>query len=123
MRAPSTACWQRGFDPNTPDEKGQVGLYLALREGSLKVAEVLLQHPQLKVDAANAAGETPLMMAALRGNVEWTQRLLGPRRAAQPRGLDAAALRRQRPRAQGAWPCCSTAAPRSRRRRPTAPRR
>jgi ankyrin repeat protein len=67
---------QRGFDPNSPDEKGQVGLYLALREGSLKVAEVLLQHPQLKVDATNAADETPLMMAALRGNLEWTQRLL-----------------------------------------------
>ena len=65
-----------GFDPNTPDEKGQVGLYLALREGSLKVAEVLLRHPRLNVDATNAAGETPLMMAALRGNLEWTRRLL-----------------------------------------------
>ena len=65
-----------GFDPNTPDEKGQVGLYLALREGSLKVAEVLLRHPRLNVDATNAAGETPLMMAALRGNLDWTRRLL-----------------------------------------------
>ena len=70
------ALLQRGFDPNSPDEKGQVGLYLALREGSLKVAEVLVQHPQLKVDATNAADETPVMMAALRGNVEWTLRLL-----------------------------------------------
>jgi len=65
-----------GFDPNTPDDKGQVGLFLALREGSIKVAEVLLRHPRLKLDATNAAGETPLMMAALRGNLEWTQRLL-----------------------------------------------
>lgn len=67
---------ERGFDPNAADEKGQVGLYLALREGSLQVAETLLKHPDLKVDAVNAANETPVMMAALRGNLEWTQRLL-----------------------------------------------
>jgi ankyrin repeat protein len=67
---------ERGFDPNAADEKGQVGLYLALREGSLQVAEALLKHPGLKVDAVNAADETPVMMAALRGNLEWTQRLL-----------------------------------------------
>jgi len=70
------ALLQRGFDPNSPDEKGQVALFLALREGSLKVADTLLQHPQLKVDATNAADETPVMMAALRGNLEWTLRLL-----------------------------------------------
>jgi len=67
---------ERGFDPNSPDERGQVGLYLALRDGSLKVAATLLAHPGLKVDAVNAADETPLMMAALRGNLEWTQRLI-----------------------------------------------
>lgn len=67
---------ERGFDPNSPDERGQVGLYLALRDGSLKAAATLLAHPELKVDAVNAADETPVMMAALRGNMEWTQRLL-----------------------------------------------
>ena len=67
---------QRGFDPNTPDEKGQVGLYLALRDGSFQVAERLLEQADLKVDAVNAANETPLMMAALRGNLAWAQRLL-----------------------------------------------
>lgn len=67
---------ERGFDPNSPDEKGQVGLTLALRDGSLKVAAALLARPELRVDATNAADETPLMMAALRGNLEWTQRLL-----------------------------------------------
>jgi hypothetical protein len=67
---------ERGFDPNSPDERGQVGLYVALRDGSLKVAATLLAHPGLKVDAVNAADETPLMMAALRGNLEWTQRLI-----------------------------------------------
>jgi len=67
---------QRGFDPNAPDERGQVALYLALRDGSLRVATALLAHPELKVDAENTAAETPLMMAALRGNLDWTQRLL-----------------------------------------------
>jgi uncharacterized protein len=71
-----TTLLQRGFDPNAADEKGQRGLYLALRDGSLKVAEVLLQQPGLQVDAVNAADETAVMMAALRGNLEWTQRLL-----------------------------------------------
>ena len=66
----------RGFDPNTVSEKGQVALYLALREDSSKVVAALLAHPQTKVDASNAANETPLMMAALRGQLDWTQRLL-----------------------------------------------
>jgi len=67
---------QRGFDPNTPDPQGQVGLFLALRGGSEQVTQVLLAHPDLKVDAANATEETPLMMAALRGALEPARRLL-----------------------------------------------
>ncbi len=59
-----------GFDPNTVDEKGQVALYVALREEAPRVVKALLAHPALKVDFSNAAGETPLMMAALRGNME-----------------------------------------------------
>jgi ankyrin repeat protein len=66
----------KGFDPNTRDERGQVGLFLAFRGGALKVAEVLASHPQLQVDAANTMGETPLMMAALRGHVQWCRRML-----------------------------------------------
>ena len=66
----------RGFDPNSPSEKGQTGLSLALRDDSLKVAAALLADARTAVDTANASGETPVMMAALRGNVEWTARLL-----------------------------------------------
>lgn len=66
----------RGFDPNSTDERGQVGLYLAMRDDAPKVAAALLAHPALKIDAANAAGETALMMAALRGRLDWTQRLI-----------------------------------------------
>lgn len=66
----------RGFDPNTVDEKGQVALYLAMREDCPKVAEVLLASPALKIDAANAVGETPLMMAAMMGRLDWTKKLI-----------------------------------------------
>ena len=59
-----------GFDPNTLDEKGQAALYVALREEAPKVVKALLAHPGLKADYTNAAGETPLMMAAMRGNIE-----------------------------------------------------
>ncbi len=68
---------ERGFDPNTLSEKGQLPLYLALREASPKVAAALLAHPQTRIDTPNAAGETPLMMAALRGQLTWARQLLG----------------------------------------------
>jgi uncharacterized protein len=66
----------RGFDPNTADEKGQVGLYLALRSESPKVLAALLAHPAIQIDATNKANETPLMMAALRGDMAGAQLLL-----------------------------------------------
>lgn len=66
----------RGFDPDTPDERGQRPLFLALRSGAFKCAQVLLDHPQTRVDAVNGVGETALMMAALRGHVDWMERLL-----------------------------------------------
>jgi len=66
----------RGFDPNAANDQGQVALYLALRDEAPRVAAALLAHPQIKVDLANASGETPLMIAALKGNLQWTQRLL-----------------------------------------------
>lgn len=70
------ALLNQGFDANSLDEKGQVPLYLALREGSFKVCAVLLDHAPTRLDQANAVGETPLMMAALRGHAEWAGRLL-----------------------------------------------
>ena len=67
---------QRGFDPNTRDPKSQVGLFLALRAQSMKVADVLALHPSTDIDAVNPIAETPLMMAALRGDVVWCRRLV-----------------------------------------------
>ena len=66
----------RGFDVNSTDEKGQTGLYISLREGSFKSAAVLLKQAQLQLDQANAAGETALMMGALKGHAGWVQQLL-----------------------------------------------
>ncbi len=66
----------RGFDPNTLSEKGQVGLYLALRDESPKVVAALLAHPSTRIDATNAADETPLMMAALRGQLDGARQLI-----------------------------------------------
>ena len=71
-----TALLQRGFDPNALSESGQVGLYLALRSGSAKVVRILLTHPETKPDVANEAGETPLMMAALKGEVDTMRGLI-----------------------------------------------
>ena len=67
---------QRGFDPNSRNPGGQAALHLAMRDGSPKVAEALWRHPALDIDAVNGSGETPLMLAALRGQLDWARRLL-----------------------------------------------
>lgn len=67
---------QKGFDPNTPDPKGGIPLVMALQDENFAVAEALLASKDLNVNAMNQAGETALMMAALRGNVVWCERLL-----------------------------------------------
>jgi len=66
----------RGFDPNSPNTRGQPALVQALRDESPKVAAALLAHPSLKIDATTPAGETALMMAALGGDLAWTERLI-----------------------------------------------
>lgn len=66
----------RGFDPNTPDARGNTGLMLAIRDGSPKVAEQLLAAPGVRIDATNAADETALMLAALRGQTEMMRALI-----------------------------------------------
>jgi len=66
----------RGVDPNTADSKGRTALNIALREESDKALDSLLAYPQLDVNTANASDETPLMMAALKGRIEWVQLLV-----------------------------------------------
>lgn len=66
----------RGFDPNTLNADKQHGLYLALREGSLKAAKALIEVPQTNINLPNDKGETPLMMAVLKGQVNIAAALL-----------------------------------------------
>jgi uncharacterized protein len=70
------ALLQRGFDPNTRDENGRPGLTIAMHEGSLKAAAVLLSHPSIEIDALNATGESALMLAALNGDMAGVQLLI-----------------------------------------------
>lgn len=67
---------QRGFDPNAADANGSVALLLALKNDSPKVFDLLMAQPAIKVDTPNAHGETPLMLAALRGSVDACRRLI-----------------------------------------------
>jgi uncharacterized protein len=67
---------QLGFDPNTLDPNKQHGLYLALREPSLKAAKVLVNWPKTDLNATNEVGETPLMMAVIKGHLELAAAML-----------------------------------------------
>ncbi len=67
---------RKGFDPNSPSTSGQTPLFLALRTGAHQAVAALLTAPDLKVDQVNEANETALMMAALRGHLEWCKRLV-----------------------------------------------
>lgn len=71
-----TTLLNRGFDPNTVDPEGVPGLYLALRDGSLKAAEALIAWPRTHVEVRTAQDESPLMMAALKGHLELVKKLI-----------------------------------------------
>ncbi|WP_087746152.1 MULTISPECIES: ankyrin repeat domain-containing protein [unclassified Acidovorax] len=70
------ALLRRGFDPNTRDPKGQVGLTLALQLDSRKAFDALMGARQLDVEARNAQDESPLMLAAIKGHVEVVKALI-----------------------------------------------
>jgi ankyrin repeat protein len=65
-----------GFDPNTRTDKGQPALSQALIGQSLKAARVLWESPRIEIDARNNADETPLMLAALKGEADACAALL-----------------------------------------------
>jgi hypothetical protein len=70
------ALLQRGFDPNTLDPAGRHGLFVALQEGSLKVADVLVAAPKTKVEWRNAKDESPLMIACFKGYKDLARKLI-----------------------------------------------
>ena len=71
-----SALLKRGFDPNTVDPMGTPGLILALKGSALKAVGVLLADPQIKVEVLNSSAESPLMLAALKGDKDLCQRLI-----------------------------------------------
>jgi hypothetical protein len=92
----------KGFDPNRQNPVGgEPALVLALREGSMRVFQVLLDQPGIQLEAPAANGNTALMMAAFKRNRPAAEALVA--RGRQPSRLDAAALcgrkRRRRYRA------------------------
>ena len=70
------ALLNRGFDPNTRDPNGRHGLYAALREPSPKVAAALIDWPKTDVEARTPQDESPLMIAALTGQLNLATRLI-----------------------------------------------
>ena len=66
----------RGFDPNVKDPNGQTGLLLAMREPSPRVIQALIESPKTNVEARNGKDESPLMMAALKGQKDVVAQLI-----------------------------------------------
>jgi len=67
---------QRGMDVNSFDARGDPILLIAVRHGSNNVIADLLAIQQIRVDVLNRLGETPLMIAALRGDLKNARRLV-----------------------------------------------
>ena len=76
FRGSVQALLQRGFDPNTVNPEGVPALMLALRVAAPKVADVLVGWAQTKVEVRNAQDESPLMLAALRGQLDLVKKLV-----------------------------------------------
>ena len=60
----------RGVDPNLVDNRGDPMLVVALREKSTKAATALIKAKNIDFDKTNPAGENPLMMASLQGELD-----------------------------------------------------
>lgn len=66
----------RGLDPNLISPDGLHGLYLSIAQESYKTTEVLLRAPKIDVNRVSPSGETPLMMAVLKGQQPLAERLI-----------------------------------------------
>jgi ankyrin repeat protein len=66
----------RGFDPNTPNEKGIPGLLLAIQSDSPKAAMILAKHPKTNLNSLNQHDESPLMLAAINNQLQLAKVLI-----------------------------------------------
>lgn len=67
---------QQGMDPNVADERGRPALVKAMQLDSLRVAQVLIQAPGININAMSAGGETALMHACIKGDLDVVKQLL-----------------------------------------------
>ena len=67
---------ERGFDPNSPNPKGQPALIAAMQQSSNKVVDLLVNWPTTKLSVKNPQGETPLMLAALNNKLPLAKLLI-----------------------------------------------
>ncbi|MEB0138533.1 MULTISPECIES: ankyrin repeat domain-containing protein [unclassified Undibacterium] len=67
----------RGMDANAVEAlRGETALMIALREKSFKVRDLLLQLPELKLEARATNGDTALMLAAFLGDSDSVAKLI-----------------------------------------------
>lgn len=67
---------ERGIDANSVDAAGQPAASVAIQRDSGRAFAALVDAPGLDVNRLNAAGESPLMLAAIKGRIEWCEALL-----------------------------------------------
>lgn len=72
---------KQGISPNLVDASGNPLLVLAIKDKSYAVIEVLLATKGMDVDLSNKQGETPLMMAAINGDLPLVKTLVLNHRA------------------------------------------
>jgi len=70
------AMLKAGFDPNVRDARGEGGLVLAIKEPSPRSLKVLLAWPGTRAEVRNKSDESPLMMAAIKGQVDVVKALI-----------------------------------------------
>ncbi len=73
-----------GMNPNGANAAGQLPLHWALMHESPKVVSLLIAFPGIDLEAQNANGERPLMLAALRGRLAWAQALMKAGASVEP---------------------------------------
>ena len=66
----------RGADPNLVDDKGNSLLHVALQSESLRAARTLMRHPKVNLNHKTPNDESPLMMAAFKGNLDIAKEMI-----------------------------------------------
>ncbi len=65
-----------GKDPNAEGPQGAVALFVAIKDESFAAAQALLDSPRTQVNVLNSQRESPLMLAAIKGQLSLCQKLV-----------------------------------------------